>query len=112
MSEILTQVTEGSSGETVSRGGITRTGNGHVRTLLTEAAWHTARPYNPANATALEDTRHVPAGAADLAAEANRRLHARYLHLRSRGKKFNVVNTAIAREMSRFVWALVNCGKR
>jgi len=76
---------EGSSGETVSRGGITRAGNGHVRTLLTEAAWHTARPYNPANATALEDTRHAPAGAADLAAEANRRLHARYLHLRSRG---------------------------
>ena len=41
---------ENSSGEAVSRGAITRTGNIHVRTLLVESAWHHARRYSPAHA--------------------------------------------------------------
>jgi len=100
---------ENSTGESVARGKITRTGNGHVRTLLVEAAWHTARTYSPANETAFADMQGASARTARIAAEANRRLHARYLHLRSRGKKANVVDTAIAREMSGFVWALAAC---
>ena len=51
---------ESSSGESVSRGKITRTGNGHVRTLLVESAWHHARRLGPMSETSLADARGVP----------------------------------------------------
>lgn len=97
---------ESSSGETISRGKITRTGNGHVRTLLVESAWHHARSYTPMSPTAVADAAGVPAGVAEAAARANRRLNGRCLHLKARGKPANVVNAAIARELAGFVWAL------
>jgi transposase len=37
--------TESSSGGSRSQGGITKTGNGHARRLLIEAAWHHRQPY-------------------------------------------------------------------
>lgn len=49
-----------------------------------------------------------PAAAA-IAAEANRRLHARYARLAARGKRPNVINVAVARELAGFVWALALC---
>jgi len=39
--------TEYSSGDSRSRGSITKTGNGHARRLLIEAAWHHRKPYRP-----------------------------------------------------------------
>jgi hypothetical protein len=39
--------TESSSGATRSQGSITKTGNGHARRLLIEAAWHHRKPYRP-----------------------------------------------------------------
>lgn len=97
---------ESSSGETVSRGKVTRAGNGHVRTLLVESAWHHARRYSPMSATSLADARGVPAAVAEAAERANRRLHERSLRLRARGKPANLANAAVARELSGFVWAL------
>lgn len=97
---------EPSSGESVSRGKITRTGNIHVRTLLVEAAWQHARPLRPTSAAAMGDAAGVPADVAEAAARANRRLHSRAVHLRGRGKSASVVNAAIARELAGFVWAL------
>ncbi len=35
---------EYSSGEATRRGGITKTGNKHVRRVMVESAWHSARP--------------------------------------------------------------------
>lgn len=97
---------EPSSRESVSRGKITRTGNIHVRTLLVEAAWQHARPLRPTSAAAMGDAAGVPADVAEAATRANRRLHSRAVHLRGRGKPASVVNTAIARELAGFVWAL------
>lgn len=97
---------ESSSGETVSRGRITRTGNGHVRTLLVESAWHHARRRSPMSATSLADARGVPAPVAEAAERANGRLHERSVRLRSRGKPANLANAAVARELAGFVWAL------
>ena len=97
---------ESSSGESVSRGKITRTGNGHVRTLLVESAWHHARRLGPMSATSLADARGVPAAVAEAAERANRRLASRSAHLRGRGRPANVVNTAVARELAGFVWAI------
>ena len=69
---------ESSSGESVSRGPITRAGNAHVRTLLVESAWHHARAYRPGSASALAAARDVPAPVAEAAA----RIQARVEHLR------------------------------
>ncbi len=38
---------EYSSGDSRVQGGVTKTGNGHVRRLLVEAAWHHRSPYRP-----------------------------------------------------------------
>ncbi len=97
---------ESSSGEGVSRGAITRTGNVHVRTLLIEAAWHHARRYDPMSATMLSDAAEVPLEVANEAFKANRRLHDRCMHLRKAGKAPAVANTAVARELAGFVWSL------
>lgn len=97
---------EDSSGETISRGKITRTGNIHVRTLLVEAAWHNARKYNPLSTTAFSETYKVPCEIATVANMANRRLYERYLHLKARHKRPATANIAIARELAGFVWAI------
>ena len=106
MSYVGVVPSEGSSGETTARGKVTRTGNGHVRTLLVESAWHHARRYSPMSATSLADARGVPAAVAEAAERANRRLHERASRLRSRGKPANVANMAVARELAGFVWAV------
>lgn len=97
---------ESSSGETVSRGKITRTGNGHARTLLVESAWCHARKFTPMSPTSIADSAGQPARIAEMAEKANRRLHDRSSALRSRRKPANVVNIAVARELAGFVWAL------
>lgn len=77
---------ESSSGETVSRGKITRTGNGHVRTLLVESAWCHARKFTPVSPTSMADATGQTAKIAEMAERANRRLHDRSVTLRRRRK--------------------------
>lgn len=97
---------ESSTGDHVSRGKITRAGNVHVRTLLVEAAWHHARSYSPTAVSVMSPAAAVSAEIAEKAARANRRLHSRCVHLRSRGKRSNIANIAVARELAGFVWAI------
>ena len=97
---------ESSSGESVSRGKITRTGNLHARMLLVEAAWHQGRAYKPLTSEASAGNPNVSAEIASCARNANRRLHDRAVHLRARGVAANKANIAVAREMAGFVWAL------
>ena len=68
--------TEYSSGGTRSQGSITKTGNGHARRLLVEAAWHHRTPYrSPVASCAAAGTAATPA-ARDRGQRGNRRLHA------------------------------------
>lgn len=101
---------EDSSGGKVERGKITRTGNLHVRTLLVEAAWHHARKWSPLLPTEIAARQGIGPEAARIAAEANRRLHAKSERLRVRGMRPSKANVAVARELAGFVWALANCG--
>jgi transposase len=96
---------EHSSGGTKSRGGITKTGNGHVRRVLVEAAW-TYR--HPARKTAVLQRRAERASESvqEIAWKAQKRLCARYRLLESRGKLKVQVTTAIARELAGFIWAI------
>ena len=95
---------ERSSGETESRGGITRAGNSHVRRALVEASWHvpmsTRHPKKPrpGHGVAPAASRH--------AAKCNRRLQDRRDAMSQAGKRPCVANCATAREMACWVWAI------
>jgi len=96
---------EHSSGGTTSRGSITKTGNGHVRRVLVEAAW----TYRfPARKTACLQRRAERTSEAvqEIAWNAQKRLCGRYRLLEGKGKLKVKVCTAIARELAGFIWAI------
>jgi transposase len=96
---------EYSSGPTKTRGAITKTGNGHVRRVLVEAAW-TYR--HPARKTEYLQRRakHAPERIQEIAWDAQKRLCGRYRLLEAKGKLKQKVCTAIARELAGFIWAI------
>lgn len=96
---------EHSSGQKQRRGGITKTGNGHVRRILVEAAW--AYRHHP-GVTSRQRKLLVQQSPelADLCRKANLRLTRRFRRLEARGKRTPVAMTAIARELAGFVWAV------
>ena len=96
---------EHSSGGKRSRGGITKTGNGHVRRVLVEAAWtyrHPARKSPALQRRALRTSESVQA----IAWKAQTRLCQRYRLLERKGKLKVQVCMAIARELAGFIWAI------
>src|SRR5215204_4379558 len=96
---------EYSSGETRTQGGVTKTGNGHVRRLLVEAAWHHRTAYRPSVALRRRWDQASPAARARGQA-GNRRLHARWHAFDERRKRVTVANAAIARELAGWCWSL------
>ena len=96
---------ESSSGASTRRGGITKTGNGHVRRVLIESAWcyrFPARKSAPLQRRAEKTSPAVQA----IAWKAQKRLCGRYRYLDQRGLKRVKISTAIARELSGFMWAI------
>ncbi len=96
---------EHSSGESSRRGGITKTGNAHVRRVVVEAAW--AYRHRPNVGAALRKRQElVSEEVREIAWKAQHRLHARYRKLTARGKEKGKVVTAIGRELLGFIWAI------
>jgi len=96
---------EYSSGSSTRRGGITKTGNSHVRRVLVEAAWtyrHTARK----TAVVQRRAERTPQVIQDIAWSAQKRLCQRYRALEGKGKLKVQVCTAVARELTGFIWAI------
>jgi len=95
---------EHSSGTKQARGAITKTGNAHLRRVLVEAAWHYR--HRPFIGAALRRRQHgAPAAVIAQAWTAQQRLYRRYHRLAARGKPTQHVITAVARELTGFVWA-------
>jgi transposase len=96
---------EASSGRRTQRGGITKTGNAHLRRIVVEAAW--AYRHRPAVSAALRK-RHAGLGEdiKAIAWKAQHRLHTRHRRLLSRGKCSQQVVTAVGRELLGFIWAI------
>jgi len=97
---------EHTSGDSRQQGGITKSGNGHVRRLLIESAWcyrFTARKSRDIEARAQRTSPEVQA----IAWKAQKRLNARYKALSERGLSSCKVVTAVARELCGFIWAVV-----
>jgi transposase len=96
---------EFSTGQSLRRGSITKTGNGHARRILIEAAWNYRHP--------ARISRHMqkrqegqPKPVRDTAWRAQLRLGQRYRRLSSRKLHQNKICVAIARELAGFVWAV------
>ena len=96
---------EHSSGDTVKRGSITKTGNTHARKSLIESAQAYRLPARKSTAIRKRQV-GLPEDVCEIAWKAQLRLCHRYGRLMARGKKHNVVITAIARELVGFVWAI------
>lgn len=96
---------EHSSGNSVRRGSITKTGNGHARRLLVEAAWN-YRFAARMSTTLRNRSAELPAAIRDHAWKAQMRLSSRFAQLSSRGVQINKVCVAVARELAGFVWAI------
>jgi hypothetical protein len=96
---------EHSSGASRSQGSITRTGNGHARRLLVEAAWHHRKPYRP-TAVLRRRWQLAPPAAVARAQEGNHRLHRRWVGYTDRKKRPVLANVAVARELAGWCWSL------
>lgn len=95
---------EHSSGARHGRGRITKTGNRHLRRVLVEAAWHYRHhPHVGRQLSARQ--RGAPPLHVTHAWAAQHRLFRCYRRLAGRGKPHQVVVTAVARELTGFVWA-------
>ena len=98
--------TESSSGGSRSQGGVTKTGNGHARRLLVEAAWHHRQPYRTPGATLRKRWEAASPAAVARGHAGNRRLHERWVGFNARKKRSVVANAAIARELAGWCWSL------
>ena len=97
---------EDSSGEKDRKGAITKAGNRRVRRVLMEASWHQAK--TPRVSGGLAKRREgQPAWVIEMADRAMKRLHDRYWRLVHRGKLPTKAATAVCREFSGFLWAVL-----
>jgi len=87
------------------QGGITKCGNGACRRVLVEAAWQYR--FNPKVKRELRQRQEKqPKAVRDISWKAQQRLHQRYKILSARRKNKAVVVTALARELTGFIWAI------
>ena len=98
---------EHSSGNRVQRGRITKTGNGHLRRVLVEAAWaYQHRPNVTGFLLRRQKNLELSEEAKKVAWKAQQRLHKRYQTMSARGKNKNQIVTALGRELLGFIWAI------
>jgi transposase len=96
---------EDSTGDRIRRGGITKTGNAHLRRIVIEAAW--AYRHRPAVGTTLRKRQALLDDEVKaIAWKAQHRLHARYRTLTAKGKTKQQAVTAVGRELLGFIWAI------
>jgi len=99
---------EHSSGQTRRQGQITKSGSGHGRRLLVEAAWHYRRPPRKGDVLRRRQAGQ-PAHVVAISWQAQQRLHRTWQRLDTeRGKRRTIVSVAVARELAGFCWAVAN----
>ena len=96
---------ESSTGQQRRLGSITKTGSGHARRLLVEAAWH-YRKQPTIGKTLTERQADQPPEAIAISWSAQRRLHRTWTRLEARAKRRTIIAVAAARELAGFAWAI------
>jgi transposase len=94
---------ENSTGDRRRQGGITKCGNTHLRKLLTESSWH-YRYYNAVSKRLSIRRKGQNPEIIAYADKAGRRLNKKFLKLTFNGKNSKIAVTAVARELSGFIW--------
>jgi len=105
MSHLGLVPSEHSSGERQKRGGITKTGNGHVRRVIVEASWSYRLPARK-TAHLRKKAEKASKTVQEIAWKAQKRLCSRYWCLIHKGKLPVESCTAVARELAGFIWAI------
>jgi transposase len=96
---------EYSSGSRIQRGGITKTGNSHLRRVIVEAAW--AYQHKPwIGGWLAKRQQGLDEETKAMAWKAQWRLCTRYKKLAAKGKNKPQIVTAIGRELLGFIWAI------
>jgi transposase len=100
---------ESSSGESINRYSITKAGNSHLRRLMIEAAQSYTRGNIGHKSIALKQRQQGnPPEIIGYADKANERLRRRFYKMTlNKGINRNVATTAIARELSCFIWGMM-----
>jgi len=88
------------------QGGITKTGNPHLRWLLIECAQHMISPPKVSKELSRRQEGQ-PQEVLRLSWKAQNRLHQRFMRLAARRLQRNKALVAIARELCGFIWALL-----
>ena len=96
---------ESTTGQQRRLGSITKTGSGHARRLLVEAAWH-YRPRPRIGKTLSDRQDGQPAQAVAIAWSAQQRLYRTWTRLELRAKRRTIIAVAAARELAGFAWAI------
>jgi len=96
---------EESTGDTIKRGPITKAGNRRARRILVECSWSYQHPPRVGKKK-QEKVAAAPRAVREIAWKAQSRLCARYRALTRRGKPKTIAVTAVARELSAFIWAI------
>jgi transposase len=99
-------IAEYSSGGKQNKKGITKTGNKHIRTILTESCQLALNP--PVLSKRLRKLREgQPQEVIDIADRCMGRLHKKSTRMLYAGKHKNKIKTAAAREMLGFIWEVM-----
>lgn len=95
---------EQSTGKSIRRGPLTRTGNAHVRRILIEAVQHYR--HRPTLSAALRERQEgISQEVIDIAWKAQQRVCKRLIYLVEQNKPRNKAIAAAARELAGFLWA-------
>jgi transposase len=96
---------EHSSGSKTQRGSISKSGNAHLRRVLGEAVFaYQHRPW--LGGWLAKRQKGLEPALIEISWKAQHRLHKRYNHLLKAGKNKGQVMTALARELTGFLWAV------
>jgi transposase len=93
---------EDSSGNRIRKGGITKTGNAHLRRIVVESAW-CYRHWPRVGVKLRKRQQGIPAEITEIAWKAQNRLHKRYMKLSMAGKDQRKIMTAVGRELLGFI---------
>jgi transposase len=98
---------EHSSSDKIRKGGLTRCGNVHARWILMEAAQHYRKsPKVSKELSKRQDGQ--PRRILQISWSAQNRLYRRYRNLTAKGKLSQVAVSAVARELTGFIWAVIS----
>jgi transposase len=98
---------EHTTGNRVQRGGITKTGNAHLRRVVVEASWaYQHRPNVTGFLLRRQKNLELSEEVKKIAWKAQQRLNKRYKAMAARDKNKNQIITALGRELLGFIWAI------